>query len=145
MELFDELGANIETFWRDKNYTEKIFPALTAHALKEANLPEKMNAWEVIEWTLGETVLPEQRDLRGSFGDPPITVFNSPRFHIDIYFWLQGTTAIHQHAFCGAFQVLHGSSIHSWYDFERREAVNEYPEIGDMKLKVCELLEVGDV
>ena len=145
MELFNKLGADIENQWRDKNYDETVFPALTAQALKEANLPEKVSAWEVIEWTLGETVLPEQRDLRGSFGDPPITIFNSPRFHIDVYFWLQGTTAIHQHAFCGAFQVLMGSSIHSWYEFERREAVNLFTEIGDIKLKLCELLQVGDV
>ncbi len=145
MELFNNLGAEIEKLWRNKNYDENLFPALVAQALKEANLPEKISAWEVIEWTLGETFLPEQRDLRGSFGDPPITIYNSPRFHIDVYFWLQGTTAIHQHAFCGAFQVLHGSSIHSWYEFERREAVNTFTEIGDMKLKLCELLEVGDV
>ncbi len=145
MELFNKLGAEIEELWRDKNYDETLFPALAAQALKDAELPEKVSAWEVIEWTLGETVLPEQRDLRGSFGDPPITIFNSPRFHIDVYFWLQGTTAIHQHAFCGAFQVLQGSSIHSWYDFERRESVNTFTEIGDIKLKRCELLQVGDV
>lgn len=145
MELFNNLGAKIENLWRDKNYDENLFPALTAQALRDANLPEKVSAWKVIEWTLGETVLPEQRDLRGNFGDPPITIFNSPRFHIDVYFWLQGTTAVHQHAFCGAFQVLLGSSIHSWYEFERREAINSFTEIGDIKLKLCELLQVGDV
>ncbi|CAN5200065.1 hypothetical protein BH20ACI1_BH20ACI1_21540 [soil metagenome] len=145
MELFNNLGAEIEKLWRDKNYDENLFPALTAQALKDAKLPEKVSAWEVIEWTLGETFLPEQRDLRGNFGDPPITIYNSPRFHIDVYFWLQGTTAVHQHAFCGAFQVLLGSSIHSWYEFERREAVNTFTEIGDIKLKLCELLQVGDV
>ncbi len=40
---------------------------------------------------------------------------------------------------------MHGSSIHSWYEFERREAVNAFTEIGDIKLKLCELLQVGDV
>ncbi|MGI8639759.1 MAG: hypothetical protein ACR2MG_07370 [Pyrinomonadaceae bacterium] len=145
MKLFNKLGTEVENLWRDKNYDETLFPALAAQALKEANLPEKVSAWEVIEWTLEETLLPEQRDLRGNFGDPPITIYNSPRFHIDVYFWLQGTTAIHQHAFCGAFQVLLGSSIHSWYEFERREAVNTFTEIGDIKLKLCELLQVGDV
>jgi len=83
--------------------------------------------------------------LAGKFGDPPITLYNSPRFHVDVYFWLEGTTAIHQHGFCGAFQVLHGSSLHSWYDFERREKINIFTEIGDIKLKSCKLLEVGDV
>ncbi len=145
MELFNKLGAEIEVLWREKNYDEAGFPELAANALKEANLPAQVSAWDVIEWTMNQTVLPEQKDLSGNFGDPPITIYNSPRFHIDVYFWLEGTTAIHQHAFCGAFQVLLGSSIHSWYDFDRSEAVNTFTELGNINLKLCELLSVGDV
>lgn len=145
MELFKKLGAEIETLWRDKNYNEEIFADIAAQGLKQANLPEKVSAWDVIEWTLGETNLPSQKDLPASFGDPPITVYNSPRFHIDVYFWFEGTTAIHQHGFCGAFQVLLGSSIHSWYEFERQESINTFTEIGTMNLKICEILNVGDV
>lgn len=145
MEIFQKLGAEIEEIWRDKNYDENLFPDIAAEHLKTANLPAKVSAWDVIDWTLKETNLPEQKDLRASFGDPPITLYNSPRFHIDVYFWLEGTTAIHQHAFCGAFQVLHGSSLHSWYEFETSETVNTFTEIGDINLKLCELLSVGDV
>ena len=145
MELFQKLGAEVETLWREKNYDEELFPALAAHALEAADLPRKVSAWEVIDWTLRETFLPEQRDLAGRFADPPITLYNSPRFHVDVYFWLEGTTAIHQHGFCGAFQVLHGSSLHSHYDFELREKINIFTEIGDINLKSCRLLEVGDV
>lgn len=145
MELFNTLGAEIEVRWRDANYDEALFPDIAAEALKKANLPAQISAWEVIEWTMQQTYLPDQRDLNGNFGDPPITLYNSPRFHIDVYFWLEGTTAIHQHAFCGAFQVLMGSSIHSWYEFERSEAVNTFTEIGNINLKLCELLSEGDV
>lgn len=145
MELFNNLGAEIEVLWRDKDYDERVFPEIAAEALRKANLPAQVSAWEVIEWTIQQTYLPEQRDLKGNFGDPPITLYNSPRFHIDVYFWLEGTTAIHQHAFCGAFQVLMGSSIHSWYEFEPAEAVNTFTEIGSLNLKLCELLSVGDV
>ena len=144
MELFQKLGAQVEILWRDKNYDETAFPEIAADALREANLPAKVSAWDVIEWTMAETVLPEQKDLPGRFGDPPITIYNSPRFHIDVYFWLEGTTAIHQHAFCGAFQVLLGSSIHSWYEFDRQESINTFTEIGNINLKLCELLSVGD-
>ena len=145
MELFQTLGAEIEKLWRDKNYDETLFPEIAAQSLKEANLPGKISAWEVIDWTLRETNLPVQQDVYAKFADPPITIYNSPRFHVDVYFWLEGTTAIHQHAFCGAFQVLHGSSLHSWYEFERSESVNTFTEIGDINLKLCELLSVGDV
>lgn len=145
MKLFKELGESIEKLWRDENYDEEIFPSIAKKALEEANLPEQITAWEVIEWTLMQTNLPDQKDLNASFGDPPITLFNAPRFHIDVYFWLEGTTATHQHGFCGAFQVLHGSSIHSWYEFDRTEKLNAFTEIGEISLKVCEILEIGDV
>jgi hypothetical protein len=145
MELFNQLGAEIENRWREKNYDEAIFPEIAAQALREANLPSQVSAWEVIEWTMRQAVLPDQKDLSGRFGDPPITLFNAPRFHVDVYFWLEGTTAIHQHAFCGAFQVLLGSSLHSWYEFDRSEAINTFTELGNINLKLCELLGVGDV
>lgn len=145
MELFQKLGEEIEALWRARNYNEEDLPEIAAEALKQARLPEKVSAWDVLTWAMEQTVLPEQKDARASFGDPPITIYAAPRFHIDVYFWFEGTTAIHQHSFCGAFQVLHGSSIHSWYEWERREPVNTFTEIGEMDLKVCELLEVGDI
>lgn len=145
MELFDKLGAEIEEVWRGLNYNEEIFPELAAAALARADLPSKLSAWEVIEWTLQQSELPPQKDPTGLFGNPPITLYVAPRFYIDVYFWLDGTTQIHQHGFCGAFQVLLGSSIHSWYEFDRIESVNAFLETGEMRLKVCELLKVGDI
>src|SRR5262245_36401263 len=142
---FQKLGEELEKAWRAKNYDETVFPELASANLRGADLPSKVSAWDVVEWSLKERELPRQRDLKASFGDPPITVFSGPRFHIDIYFWFDGTTSIHQHGFCGAFQVLHGSSIHSWYEFERTEAINVFTEIGNMSLKTCELLETGAV
>lgn len=145
MEQFRKLGEEVENLWREQNYNESLFPAIAAEELRRADLPAKISAWEVIEWTLRQTELPKQKDVKGNFGDPPITLFTAPRFYIDVYFWFEGTTATHQHGFCGAFQVLHGSSIHSWFDFERQEAINSFTEIGRMSLKVCELLEKGAV
>ena len=116
MELFQELGAEIERLWLAQNYNEELLPAIAKDALKRADLPSKLSAWDVVEWSLKQKELPRQRDPRGNFGDPPITIYSGLRFHIDIYFWFEGTTAIHQHGFCGAFQVLMGSSIHSWYE-----------------------------
>jgi hypothetical protein len=145
MEVFQKLGAEVETLWREKNYDEEVFPEIAENALLEAEIPQKISAWEVAGWTLGQTFLPQQQDLRASFGDPPITLYNSPRFHIDVYFWLEATTQIHQHAFCGAFQVLHGSSIHSHYDFDRYDSINIFTQLGDINLLSCELLQVGQI
>jgi hypothetical protein len=145
MEQFQQLGAEIEQTWRVQDYNEDVFPAIAADALRRADLPSKLSAWDVIEWTLAQSELPPQKDPLANFGDPPITLFVAPRFYIDVYFWLDGTTQVHQHSFCGAFQVLLGSSIHSWYEFKRTESINAFTEIGEMSLKVCELLKIGDV
>jgi len=145
MEIFQKLGAEIEETWRALDYNEEKFPSIAAEALRRADLPSKLSAWDVVEWTLDQTELPPQKDPSANFGEPPITLFVAPRFYIDVYFWLDGTTQIHQHGFCGAFQVLLGSSIHSWYEFDRAESINTFLETGEMRLKVCELLKLGDV
>ena len=145
MEFFQNLGDQLEREWRAKDYDESIFPSLAADGLKSADLPGKYTAWQILEWTLEQTEMPKQRDLAARFGDPPITIYSGPRFHIDVYFWFHGTTSVHQHGFCGAFQVLHGSSLHSWFEFDLKEKVNSFCEIGEMRLKSCELLKVGDI
>lgn len=145
MKHFRDLGEEIERLWLENNYNEDEFPAIAAGALKRADLPSKLSAWDVVEWSLGEYELPRQRDLAGRFADPPITIFSGLRFQIDVYFWFEGTTAMHQHGFCGAFQVLTGSSIHSWYGFETKDVVNTFCQLGELRLKVCELLNVGDI
>ena len=145
IEVFDQLGRDIEDTWLRANYNEAELPLIAADALRRADIPSKITVWEVVERALSEYELPRQRDLKASFADPPLTIFSGLRFHVDLYFWFESTTAIHQHGFCGAFQVMHGSSIHSWYEFERERVINTFAETGKMSLKVCELLSVGDV
>src|SRR5215211_7153732 len=105
----------------------------------------RLDPWDVIRWVNDTTELPEQPDIQGAFGQPPITLFNGHRFYIDVYYWLDGTTAIHQHAFCGAFQVLQGSSILSQYDFFEKRRINPHFLTGDIRLRSVELLRGGDV
>ncbi|HWQ34959.1 MAG TPA: hypothetical protein VNQ79_19095 [Blastocatellia bacterium] len=145
MHIFNELGSLIEQRWRDQNYDEDVFPEIAAEALAEAALDKHVSPWEIIRWLFNTTHIPNQQDLPGRFGNPPITLFTGPRFHIDIYFWLDGTTSVHQHAFCGAFQVLAGSSIHSHYSFECRQQINEHFHVGETKLEQVELLEQGRI
>jgi hypothetical protein len=70
-------------------------------------------------------------------------VYSHPRFYIQLLFWLDGTTAIHQHEFSGAFHVMHGSSIHAHYDFDKAKPVTPYLRVGNVRLKNIELLETG--
>jgi hypothetical protein len=143
MKFFAELGSVIERRWRDQNYDETVFPLIAERALAENPPSENVDAWDIIRWLFATTEIPSQQDVPGKFGDPPITLYSGPRFHVDVYFWLDGTTSIHQHAFCGAFHVLAGSSIHSQYSFHPQQFLNEHFAVGEIKLEKVELLEQG--
>jgi hypothetical protein len=145
MQFFQDLGSLVEHRWRDQNYNEEVFPEIAAEALAEANPSKQVNPWDIIRWLNNTTQLPEQRDVDGKFGNPPITLYDGPRFFIDVYYWLDGTTSIHQHAFCGAFQVLLGSSILSRYGFEEKRRINPHFLVGQIILNKVELLEEEDV
>ncbi len=145
MQIFQEFGELVEGRWRKENYSEEVFPELAAQALTESKLPAQVDPWEMIRWVQGADTLPDQKDAEGRFGDPPITLYAGPRFYVDVYFWLDGTTSIHQHAFTGAFQVLLGSSIHSRYSFMEKKIINENFCSGEIKLEEVQLLQLNDV
>lgn len=146
MEIFQQLGRTIEERWRAENYLEESFPDLAAKALAEVQLARNgVTPWDIIRWSHSESQLPRQLDIEGRFGNPPITLYCGSRFFVDIYFWLDGTTDIHQHSFAGAFQVLVGSSIHSRYEFQQEQAINEHFLLGRIDLKEVELLTEGDI
>lgn len=145
MNPFLDLGLEVEAAWAAANYDEVIFPQLCTDALAGFDSRSKVSPTEILAAAIREYELPRQRDLAGNFGDPPLTVFSGLRFNIDVYFWFEGTTSIHQHAFCGAFQVIEGSSIHSRYGFEPSDKINAFCEIGKLELRSCELLEAGSI
>jgi hypothetical protein len=144
-DLFDRLGSTIESQWRTRNFSDEAFPEICAALLTEFDLPSALNPWDVVDLALSATCLPMQRDLPGRFGEPPITVWNSHRFHVDVYFWLNGTTSIHQHGFAGAFQVLSGESVHSSWNFALSQVVTDAFHLGETTLKDVEILGTGDV
>jgi hypothetical protein len=145
MQIFETLGALVEQRWRSENYNEHAFPEVASEALMQTAPSEHLDPWDVIRWVHRSASLPAQQDLPANFGDPPITLYAGPRFHIDIYFWLDGTTGIHQHGFCGAFQVALGSSIHSRYTFNEERQINAHFSVGKTALGHVELLKKGDI
>jgi hypothetical protein len=142
MQTFAELGALVEARWRNENYNEEAFPGIAAQALSER---APVDPWEIIRWSHETPDLPEQMDLAGKFGNPPITVYVGPRFYVDVYYWLDGTTTIHQHAFSGAFQVLLGSSVHAAYSFKKDREVNPHFLTGKLTLEKVSLLAQGEI
>ncbi len=145
MQLFQEFGKLVEGRWRGANYDEHAFPSIAAQALTETQLTDRIDPWEIIRWVHQTADLPQQADIEARFGNPPITLYMGSRFYIDVYYWLDGTTEIHQHSFSGAFQVLLGSSIHSHYSFAIEREINPHFIIGKVRLNDVTLLTKGDI
>jgi hypothetical protein len=145
VEFFQSLGARIHDAWRRADFDEQVFHDVAVAALEAAPPHDHVSTDDVLDWVLGSTQLPQQFDIAAKFGQPPITVHRSDRFHIDVNFWVDGTTSVHQHGFSGAFQVLGGSSLHSEYEFKTARRYCDRLLIGDLELRTLEWLKPGHV
>jgi len=139
--FFSELGRTILERWKRENFSLAKFPEIARAALDKQPPAKAVDLPELIRDFLLSEDQPFQTD--SPFGEPELVVYSHPRFYIQLLFWLDGTTAIHQHEFSGAFHVMHGSSIHAHYQFEKAKTVTPYLRVGNVRLKEMELLETG--
>jgi hypothetical protein len=142
-DYFTALGTALDEAWRQVEFDEDRFPDLAIEALRAAPPASTLAYTDVIDWLAAAETLPQQAKLDEAFGQPPVTLFWNGRFQIDVLFWHTATTAIHQHAFCGAFAVLGGSSVHCRYEFTQTRKINSRFRIGRVALHDVELLEIG--
>lgn len=101
---------------------------------------------DLVDYVLSASTLCKQADLASKFAEPPVSLYHGGDFDISALTWLDGTTSIHQHAFCGAFHVLAGSSIHCRYRFDasRPSSRNQRAVAGHLRLLDLEVLHAGD-
>ena len=104
--FFTELGRTVQARWKARNFSLAAFPEIACAALEARPPAEHVDVAALIRDFLLEDEQPFQ--TQSSFGEPELVVFDDPRFYIQILFWLEGTTEIHQHQFSGAFHVLEG-------------------------------------
>lgn len=114
--------ASIESNWSRAN-----FPKLALESLNTLELCKSFKEIEqsVAEWLLESKEIPPQVNLFNTFGEPPVTIFNNGKFAVDIYFWRKNDTAIHSHAFRGAFKVIHGQSLHEEFQVSFLDAIDQ--------------------
>jgi hypothetical protein len=141
----DRLGGEIETRWRRVEHDPRAFPDICAEQLAAARIHEALEPREIVRWALASGDLPPQADPAASFGQPPVTLFRSRLFYIDALFWVDGTTAIHDHGFSGAFQVLAGSSIETRFEFQPTRDVDRRLLFGSLRAVDVALLGRGAV
>jgi hypothetical protein len=144
-DYFVHLGDVVRVAWRAAGHDDHALPGIAAAALRDTPPHTAVDALAVLRWAALSDDLPAQARLDQNFGRPPITVFSSGRFRIDILFWDLATTGIHCHAFAGAFTLLDGSSVHARYTFELEQRVNAHFLLGQVRLAEVEVLVPGDV
>lgn len=141
MDFFKRLGDQVEREWRASSYDEDRFADIAARALAEQSPSEHVGPYDTLKWILRPHAIQPQIHLPDPFGQPPVQVYTTERFHIEVLHWMDGTTAVHQHAFTGAFHVLAGSSVHSLYRFEESRRYGVRLRLGRVQLEKVELLE----
>ncbi len=139
--FFHELGRRVYARWQEANFSLASFPGIARVVLEEQPPSEQVDLSVLIR----EFLLSDEQPYQSAsgFGQPEIIVYDSPKFYIQLLFWLDGTTDIHQHEFSGAFHVMAGSSIHSEFTFEEARDVTAHFRIGNLKLQHAQLLETG--
>jgi hypothetical protein len=145
MEIYRELGERIDSAFEREGRALRRFPRVAAEALREARIPERSSAAEVLAWVFGAERIPPQNDLEEAFGEPPITVYRGRDFHVEVLFWVSTVTTVHRHGFSGAFQALSGERLQTRHVFEARAQAGEPLVLGALRLVGAEVLEPGDV
>jgi hypothetical protein len=140
---FQQLGDAVASAWKAANYDEAVFPEIATTALKNSQVLTTIDTRELIRWLMEGDGIPDQRP--SEFGQPPINLYVGERFYIQALFWIDSTTAIHEHSFSGAFGVFAGSSVHSTYSFRPEKVVSERLVLGETNFLSSELLERGDI
>ncbi len=138
-------GASLERDWSEVGFEAAAFPELAAQALRRGELHHRISQDALIDWVLSAHELPPQDDLAALFAQPPLTLYRTNQFTVTALFWTHATTAIHQHAFSGAFQVLAGSSVHCEYDFVIEHTLSETVRFGSLERRTVEVLTRGDI
>ena len=139
--FFERLGHTVLERWKRENFSLAKFPTIARAALDERPPAEHVDLPALMrDFLLGDE---QPAQTESDFGEPEIVAYAHPRFYVQLLFWMDGTTAIHQHEFSGAFHVMHGSSIHAHYTFENERPVTPYLRVGDLRMKKMELLEAG--
>ncbi len=138
---FTELGRTVRDRWKQENFSLTRFPGIAQAALEARPPADHVELSALIRDFLLEDEQPFQ--TTSGFGQPELVVYDDPRFYIQILFWLEGTTDIHQHEFSGAFHVLAGSSLHSRFVFDDPVPITPHLRTGNLRLTDTRLLETG--
>lgn len=142
MERFLALGDEIERRWRMVGHSDDQFTAIAYQCMQAAQLEVGFDPEALIREFFSRPVV-AQLDPSGQYGQPPLTLYNSGRFVVDVYFFVTPESPIHDHDFAGAFVNLRGDSLHSTYSYSYSPQPGHKLFCGQLRRQHTELLSPG--
>ena len=144
MDYFKEIGKKLSARCGEGELGEN-FPELAAEVLAAFPVPAEVGIEFMADWALGRERLPEQVNFHSGFGEPPLVVYEEPRFYAEVLFWFHGRTSIHGHGFYGAYQVLAGYSIEAQFAYHRDHEPVPGIQVGALEPTALRLITPGDI
>ena len=144
MDYFKEIGEKLSARCGEGELGEN-FPELATEVLEEFPVPAEVGIEFMADWALGRERLPEQVNFHSGFGEPPLVVYEEPRFYAEVLFWFHGRTSIHGHGFYGAYQVLAGYSIEAQFAYHRDHEPVPGIQVGALEPTALRLITPGGI
>ena len=69
----------------------------------------------------------------GPFGQPPVTLWRSGRWLLEVVFWTSPFTAVHDHPADGAFTVVSGTLVEGCYRLAGRRTIADGVDVGTLE------------
>src|ERR1700733_8784158 len=124
-EYFATLGKAVSQTWSATGRTQATLVEASQKCLVTIEPPAGLDAVSILRGAAGAAELPAQSKPGDAFGQPPLVLHREEDFFVQALTWMDGTTAVHQHGFAGAFMVLEGSSLHVEHSFAAKERLAE--------------------
>ena len=134
-----DLGDQVCARWFATNFNETTFAEIATECLLESDFSEKIELRDLFRILLQE----KHSQPTHAFSDLAIRLYETPEFFIELLCWINGSNAIHEHPFSGAFHVLEGSGVHARYNFEPTEVISKRFQIGECSISESEILRKG--
>jgi hypothetical protein len=138
-----QLVARIDDDWRRSGFVQADFPAISSEALSAIAPFSALDPVAIIE----SIAAGEARDaFVGEHRSPQVVpVYAGPRFSLTLHLWQDHLQTAHSHAWCGAYQVLHGVSVNGCYSFDEESRYDAKMRLGKLRQTRLELLEPGAI
>ena len=143
-DYFQTIGRRMQEQLGNHTDPALVFADIATAVLDEVPAP-RIDVLAMADWLTQQRPLPRQVNFGSGFGQPPLVVFETPGFYIEVLFWFPSRTAIHGHGFTGGFRVLDGYSIQVEYRFEETSAPEEAVRLGRVVPRSIEMITQGKV